>query len=795
MVDSSSSNVSKDSNILDDLDFLIGRYLDANKNKEKVVRNLDKKIEIITSIVTSKRFYSEENNYYTLSARNQESKNFIIRGYGCDIKQNDCISAKGYWDIDEKDRKFFNAEYIEVVKPTKKELILEYLSSGIIKGISKKSAVMIVNSFGLKTFDILDYEPETLLNIKGIGVKVLNTIIKSWDEVRCSEQLISALIDLGYTNLEAIKIFKRFGNNSISQVKSKPYSIHNFIHSISFERVDEVALKIGVLPDSEMRIFATFEHILKSHHYSTCETVANKDFIFYNVKDYLKGVDVEKIEESFQKLIDDEVIHLISIEFDNGFKKDYLQHRVCYSAEEDIAKRLFIISKNNFHNPSGKTIELKDFDFPYTEQQTNAIFNALNNKVAIITGKPGVGKTTVLKEIIKQYLAQGKNVLCAAPTGKAAQRMYESTGLESSTLHRLLEFSPLTGRFTKNRENPIICDVMVIDEFSMVDIFLFSSLLKAISDNTQILLIGDEDQLPSVGCGAVLRDLIKSGKINVSVINKIQRQKEGSDIIKYAFSINDHGLFEYEKKNDFDKSDFFFIDSKENELSINVLKHLIGRMSKKMNVDVKNDIQVLSSVHGGELGTIEINKLMQGIINPKESNSIQRGAYLFKEGDKVIQIKNNYKKDVYNGDCGVILNVVENVSLSVLFNDDKVVDYKVSELDQLLLSYCLSCHKSQGSEYPFLIIMLGENHINLMDRSWIYTGITRGKSKVFVIGSNEVMLDTVSSIRSRLRKSNLIDKIVHVFEENDNIEINSSVEQEINNDWGDDIINLMDIVY
>lgn len=767
--------------------------------------NIGKK-EIISCIIKSKRLHDEEKNFYVLGCMDGSKNKVTIKGYGYNLKQNDTILATGHWDINETTKKpYFFADLIEIKIPTQKELITEFLSSGIISSISPKLAVEIVSHFGEKTFDIFDNYPERLLIIKGLGKNKLAKILKSWDEAGHSEQLIMAIVNLGFTNIEAIKIYEKFKNNSITQIKSYPYSIHNLVKYICFERVDEVALSMGVEFDSDLRIDATIEYFLKELHYSRFETLILKNQLLYDVKKYFKfKINNKKIIERIESLKAENKV--FEIKQNN---EEYYQYEIFKNIEEYIANRLLLIQKDNFGKMKDNEIILKDFKFPYNEQQKDAITNSLKEKISIITGGPGVGKTTVLNEVIAQLKNLNLNIQLAAPTGKAAKKMSESTGMEACTIHRLLEYSPFEFNFLRNQENPIICDVIVIDEFSMVDMFLFYYLLKAILNNTKVIIIGDEDQLASVGCGCVLRDLIKSNIFCITRILKTQRQKEGSFIIKQAKRINQGEKFIYETDNRNDEVDFYYLKSENDDLTLKKLDLLLKRLEEK-GVNLKNEVQIISPIHETTIGTININKYMQNKLNSGESidddliddenqiedngcNFIEKNGVVFKRGDKIIQIKNNYKKGVYNGDTGKILMVRQDYGLRILFDNGDTIDYKIKELNQISLSYCLSVHKSQGSEYKYLIFLLPELFTSILDRSLLYTGITRGKNMVFLIGKEENINESIKLVNSRNRRTNLENIIVNKFTENYGILTEKTAIEFTDNDldalFVDDIFN------
>ena len=720
---------------------------------------VEKRIE---GIVKNKKHYNEDNGFYILVIL-VDKKKITIMGNGADcIKRNDCVSGYGVWETS-KYGKHFKVNAIKVIKPTKKETILEYLSSGIIKGIGKKNAIEMVRLWGEKAIEVIDEQPELLLRLNGIGNAKLQKIINSWEEVRPSEQTISELIDIGFKNNEAITIYQKFKDESLKIARNNPYLIHRKCRSIDFEKVDEVALNIGIAYNSPKRILATLEHFLIEEHNKTGNCLIEYNEFFQKCQKYLK-VTSDEVLTSINFGIISHCFYYISYNDEN-----YLQFRTVKLAEEEIARRLFVIMQDTSYNPSNKTFKIKKLsrkgekELLLSSEQENAIFNCINEKVSVLTGKPGAGKTTTLNEVIKQLQNLNRSVLLCAPTGKAAQRMNESTGLKASTIHRLLEFNHMGTGYLRNESNPLETDVIIIDESSMIDLYLMSNLLKAISNGTQIIIAGDANQLPSVQLGAVLRDLINSNLIKVSRLEKIYRQAATSKIITNAHSI-DEGKFDFNYKST-PLEDFHFIKSNNDEKTLLMMKDIIkNRLKSKYNLEPQNDLQILAPQHEGIVGTKNLNKEMQSLLNENDSIIIERKDFNYKLGDKVIQIINNYDKNVFNGDCGKI-TTLNYKGIEVTFDNGQVIEYFPNELGEILPSYCMTIHKSQGSEYPAIIILLPQAYTGLIDRSLIYTGITRGKALVIVIGSEDVLRRGIESVHSRLRKTYLKKVMTKIFEE------------------------------
>ncbi len=705
-------------------------------------------------------------NFYILEVQNKQKEEFILQGIAQNIRGGDYFKAKGSW-INKKGKNVFSAEFIEVLEPTEEESILEYLSSGIIKGIGKVSAKKIVELFGEDSLKIIDQKPEKLLRIPKLGQRTLTKIINSWNEVKPSEQIVSELIRLGFKNFEAVKIYKSFGNESISLLKTFPYNISTKVRTIDFKTIDYIVLNMGFALDSPVRIKGALMNFLFEIQ-KTGDCIISKEQVINLTYDYLKkdNIDITLILEALEDGISKGQFHRITFEENN---EEYIQTETMFNYENELAKRIYQIKNyaEDVKLPNIKEVDYVEKKLTFTEEQENAIITSLNNKIAVITGKPGVGKTTVLNEIINQFEKLDKKVILCAPTGRAAQKMTESSKKFASTIHRLLEFNPMKNGFTVDEDNPLDCDVIFIDEASMIDIFLMVNLLRAIPLKAQVVIIGDIGQLPSVSAGAVLRDIINSKQVACARIEKIQRQKGTSSIIIKSHDI-DKGKFDFNlnyQKNKLD--DFYFLEAKTDQETLDKMKFIIqNKISKTFNFNPQKDIQILSPIHDTDLGTKNLNIVLQELLNKKEEEHeyfIKKGDFNYRKNDKIIQIINNYDKEIFNGDTGTI-KLINETGIYVEFDNGKHSEYTIKEMDQILPSYVITGHKSQGSEYPVVIIPIPQVFTQVIDRSWIYTAITRGKSLVIVIGSKGVLSRGIKSTKSRNRKTYLKERIIEVFE-------------------------------
>lgn len=745
------------------------------------MKNFSSNIENIEGIVKKKKYYDEESGFHILGVILPDKRQIIVKGKSpIPVKINDCINSSGSFSSGKYGLEF-NVKLLNIIKPTKLETITSYLTSGIIKGLTKKNALDLISAWGTESINIIDKNPQMLLRIKGIGEGKLKKIINAWDKIKPTEQNVNEIMSFGYNEVEAIKIVQKFSEDSLNIVINNPYLIHRRIPYVEFQKVDDVALHMGMEKNNKQRILAAIEHFLEVGHGSG-DCILEYNYFFKKCTRYLNVTDDELFEQIdfgiknqyFFHYVKKEIDHIKStIEETIYYDAHYLQHRKIRKAELEISRRMLMLLSNHGHKPKKNTnYKIKDIvrngekKVPLSDEQKNAITRSINAKVSIITGGPGTGKTTVLNEILKQLVkGLGKSVYLCAPTGKAAQRMKESTGLKASTIHRLLDFHPVEKRFRVNESSPLDTDVIVIDESSMIDIYLMMNLLRAIDNKTQVIIVGDVNQLASVQEGAVLRDFINSGLFVTSSLTQIFRQAAESKIITNAHAIN-KGMFDYDYKSGADE-DFHFIESKSDKQTEFYLEKIIeNKIRDKYGLDPKKDLQILVPQHKGLLGTISLNAKMQDMLNSEKSNIIKTEMFSFKKNDRIIQTVNNYEKLVFNGDSGVITTINEK-GVSVKFDSiTEEIEYSIKEMEEITPSYCLSIHKSQGSEYPVVLIPLPQEYNGIIDRSLIYTGITRGKVLVVLIGSKEVLRKGIASQTSRFRKTNLKETMKDLFDEN-----------------------------
>lgn len=717
----------------------------------------------ITDIV-----YANEKNGYTIARIKTEEFVETITGYMPGISVGENIELSGEWTVHETYGRQLKVATYGVVIPSTVGGILAFLSSGVIKGVGEKTARRIVDKFGIRSLEVIQKSPEDLLLIDGIGKKKLQPIIDSFNESMGVKNVIIALSPYGISPKMCTRIYRKYGENSLEQVRKNPYQLIDDINGIGFKIADDIAKKCGIEPDSKFRIEHGILHVLRnsinSGHTFLPENIVKSEAFS------LLGVDMDIVEESiFELCLDRKII----IEKLGDINIVYLSQY--YRAEVDVCNK--ILQLYGFeHRDVMIDIDQEIEDFQENENiflanaQKQAVRAAFENGIMVLTGGPGTGKTTTINTIINLFKINNKKVVLAAPTGRAAKRMTETTGHEAKTIHRLLEMAFDTDDrviFVRNEEEPIEADVIIVDEASMMDIFLMDSLLKAMSNKTRLILVGDVDQLPSVGAGNVLMDIINSGIITTIKLTEIFRQAQESDIIVNAHRINEGKDIVANRK----RSDFYFINRDSDKEIVDEIKSLVGgRLSKFYSIDSKRDIQILSPMRKGDAGVNNINTEIQDILNPSRGDRTELilQKRIFRVGDKVMQIKNNYTKEwenekntdsgegIYNGDIGYVFHIdKENKNIYIEFDEYKIFKYKFDELDEIEHCFCTTVHKSQGSEFPVVILPMTWGPPMLLSRNLLYTAVTRAKKLVVIVGSKKYLNQMIANNNNSDRFSNL----------------------------------------
>jgi exodeoxyribonuclease V alpha subunit len=722
--------------------------------------------------------YNNENNGYTVGIIETSDDVVTFTGLFSSITLGEHVKVEGDWMDHPRYGKQFQVKSYEIIMPDSIEGIKKYLASGLIKGVGDATASKIVEEFGEDTFNILQYHPEEIMKVEGIGEKKAEKIVDSFREQLEIKEIMLYLQKYNISPSYGIKIYKEYGNETIEKVKENPYRLTSDIYGIGFKLADKIAESMGIDRKSEYRISAGVRYSLMESA-SDGHTYLPKDVVIKRAGKAL-NIDKKYIEAVISNMALRGEIHMETID-----EEECVYYIPYYYAEAGTANKLVTLITEE-KNPEDdvkdiiKGIEERSKK-TLTKKQKLAIEKSFKENVMVITGGPGTGKTTIIKGIIEGFELMGKKTALCAPTGRAAKRITETTGREAKTIHRMLEFTYSEDSknlyFNKNEESPLEYDVIIVDEMSMVDIILMNSLLKAVEPKTHLIMVGDVDQLPSVGPGSVLRGIINSNIIPTIKLDKIFRQSNDSMITINAHRINDGEMPEFNKKD----GDFFFIDCSSNEEINDTIVGLVEkRLPEHYNLKPLEDIQVLTPMKKSLNGTYELNKILQNKLNPmgRGKEEIKNNKIVYRTGDKIMQIKNNYQmawkrtdKDgyvesgegVFNGDIGYIryVNKIDQ-ELVVEFDDNKEVTYTYNQLDELIHAYAVTIHKSQGSEFPAIIIPVTWAPPMLLTRNLIYTAVTRAQDLVVLVGYKKYVKEMIDNNRIDRRYSNLkgrLDKV------------------------------------
>lgn len=710
--------------------------------------------------------YSDvENGYGVLKVKVPGRKDVVTAvGNFLAVTPGEFLSMQGNWSVHARYGEQFKVDHYETVRPATAEGIQRYLGSGLIKGIGPIMAGRIVSRFGEHTFDIIDDEIERLKEVDGIGQYRIEQIRKAWDEQKDIRELMVFLRTHGVSTAYATRIFKHYGKFSLAVLQENPYRLAMDVSGIGFLTADKIARNLGFPIDSAFRAEAGILYVL---HEATKEghvCVPHKWLLERAQK--LLEIPSAKAEEALTVMVESDrlVREPLSKEASASLGDDNAVYlRGYYLAESQVAHRLSYLRASQQAqkrlDPEKAMAWLHDrLPFKLAPLQEQAVKQALTDKVIVITGGPGTGKTTLIRAILTVYKQLSARVCLAAPTGRAAKRLSEATRHPASTIHRLLEFSPQFGGFQRNERRPLTADLVVVDEASMLDILLMHYLLKAIPDHATFILVGDSDQLPSVGPGNVLQDIIGSRIVPVVRLTEIFRQAQQSRIIVNAHLVR-QGRFPLIKQESDRLQDFYFIEKEAPEEAFQILLKLCtDRIPARFGFDPMEDIQVLSPMHRGIVGTQQLNLALQDALNP-QGQSIERSGRTFRTLDRVMQIRNNYDKEVFNGDLGRIVELdLENQEMKVEI-DGKLVPYDFSELDELVLAYAISVHKAQGSEYQAVVLPLLTQHYVMLQRNLLYTAITRAKKLVVIVGSKKALAMAVRNNQMQRRFTLLRERL------------------------------------
>ena len=709
--------------------------------------------EVLAGLVERVTFHNADSGFCVLRAKARGYRDLVtVIGHAAAISAGEWITASGEWINDRTHGQQFKARFMRTSAPTSIEGIEKYLGSGMIRGIGPVYASKMVRIFGEKVFDIIEAEPGRLREVEGIGPVRAKRITDAWAEQKIVREIMVFLHSHGVGTARAVRIYKTYGSDAIQVMTENPYRLAKDIRGIGFKTADAIAMKLGIEKTAMIRVRAGISFALSE---ATDEGHCGLP------KEELLPLAVELLEVSGEL-----VETALALELGEGTViADTVGETPCvflaglHKAERVIAERLQKLAGGDLPWQSIDAdkalpwIERKT-GLSLAESQIKAIRLALTSKVLVITGGPGVGKTTIVNSILRILAAKAVKLLLCAPTGRAAKRMTEATGFEAKTIHRLLEVDPKGGGFKRDTDYQLDCDLLVVDETSMVDVMLMQALMKAVPDDSALLIVGDIDQLPSVGPGQVLADIIASGAVPVVRLTEVFRQAAESRIITSAHRINQGLMPDLSRPEG--ATDFYFVEAETPEIAVDRIVELVKtRIPSRFGLDPIRDIQVLCPMNRGGVGARSLNIELQAALNPAGERKVDRFGWTFAPGDKVMQIENDYDKEVYNGDIGYIDDVDPDAGELTASFDGRSVSYMFGELDTLVPAYAATIHKSQGSEYPAVVIPVMTQHYAMLQRNLLYTGVTRGKKLVVLVGQKKAVAIAVKNASGRRRWSKL----------------------------------------
>jgi len=721
------------------------------------VNSLPESCEKLAGEVTRILFVNPDNQYCVITVQTPDCRTETMCGTGIDLSVGCFVEGSGRWVEHPEYGRQFKADIIASVLPESKLGLKRFLASGAIPGIGEKTACAIVDYFGDQTVDILTNHPNRLREIPKMGMKKLAVIREAWKKYGDRRKSAIFLHGLGISQAYCARLFRKYGDNAAQIVRSNPYRLAQDVDGIGFARADQIAASLGIAVDSPERLCAGAVYALEnqSQHGHTCYPL---EMLQNEIAELLRITPVEALQ-AIAYAVDK---HRMIVEDSMA----YLPYLLKYECELPRHLRR-LADAGKFASQVMKKVAPRN-NLKLSDEQLSAVDAVSDNPLVIITGGPGVGKTTVLGEIVRRALRSNLRLALAAPTGRAAKRLSEATGEKAKTLHRLLGYEPENNSFTYDQEKPLECDILLVDEVSMLDLPLALALFRAVRTGATLVLIGDADQLPSVGPGRVLADFLESGDFfSVCKLTKIFRQGSESLIITNAHRVNKGLLPEAGSSKSEDLKDFYWIEHDDAQLAFNAVQKLLKRIPERFGYDPVDEVQVLTPMNRGLCGTAALNVEIQKMLNPQQEEYLEAGERIFKLDDKVMQISNNYDKNVFNGDMGIIryVNAKERI-IAVRFDSERLIKYTSDEFSELVHAYAVTVHKSQGCEFPVVILTLLSQHYMMLGRNLLYTAMTRAKKLLVIVGSRKAMEMAVANYRGEVRYTKLAERIKKCVVEN-----------------------------